>query len=65
MYQWVKKYEGGGESALQDKRGRKKTPEELTETERHKFELKKLEYENERLRAEVAFLKKLRELRGR
>jgi transposase len=65
VYQWVKKYEDGGEDALQDGRGRKKTPEELSEAERHKLELKKLEYEIQRLKAENAFLKKLRELRGR
>ena len=65
VYQWVKKYEDSGEDTLQDGRGRKKAPEELTETERHKLELKKLEYERQRLKAENAFLKKLRELRGR
>lgn len=64
VYQWVKKYEDGGESALQDGRGRNKAPEELTEAERHKLELKKLEYEILRLQAENALLKKLRELRG-
>lgn len=63
VYQWVKKYENGGQDALQDGRGRNKAPEELTETERHKLELKRLEYENEWLKAEIAFLKKLRELR--
>ncbi len=65
VYQWVKKYENGGEDALQDGRGRNKAPEELTEAERHKLELKKLAYENERLRAEIAFLKKLKELKRR
>jgi transposase len=65
VYQWVKKYENGGQDALQDGRGRNKAPEELTEAERHKLELKKLEYENERLRAEIAFLKKLKELKRR
>ena len=64
VYQWVKKYEDGGEDALQDGRGRKKAPEELTEAERHKLERKKLEYEIQQLKAENAFLKKLRELRG-
>lgn len=57
VYQWVKKYENGGEDTLQDGRGRKKAPEELTEAERHKLELKKLAYEIERLKAENAFLK--------
>ncbi|MNJ40354.1 Transposase [compost metagenome] len=65
VYQWVKKYKDGGEEALQDGRGKKKAPEELTEAERHKLELKKLECEIQRLKAENAFLKKLRELRGR
>lgn len=65
VYQWVKKYEDGGEEALQDGRGRKKTLEQLTEAERHKLELNKLEYEIQRLKAENAFLKKLEELKRR
>ncbi|QOT00962.1 helix-turn-helix domain-containing protein [Brevibacterium sp. JNUCC-42] len=62
VYQWVKKYENGGQDALQDGQGRKKALEELTEADRQKFAMKKLEYENERLRAENAFLKKLQEI---
>ena len=65
VYGWVKKYEEGGQEALQDGRGRTKAPEELTDTDRHKLAMKKLEYENERLRAENAFLKKLQELERR
>lgn len=65
VYQWVKKYEDGGQDALQDGRGRKKAPEELTEADRQKLAMKKLEYENERLRAENAFLKKLQEFERR
>ncbi|WP_238357610.1 helix-turn-helix domain-containing protein [Cohnella zeiphila] len=65
VYGWVKKYEEGGQDALQDGRGRTKAPEELTEAERQKLAMKKLEYENERLRAENAFLKKLQELERR
>ena len=66
VYQWVKKYESGGENALKDRRGRKKLEEELTLEDRAKLSMKKLEVENERLRAENAFLKKLEELeRGR
>ncbi|QRG66678.1 helix-turn-helix domain-containing protein [Brevibacillus choshinensis] len=65
VYQWVKKYEDGGLDALQDRRGRKKPVEELTETEQEKMAMKKLEYENERLRAEIAFLKKLQEFQRR
>lgn len=65
VYQWVKKYEAGGEEALKDRRGRKKAPEELSETDRQRLAMKKLEYENERLRAENALLKKLQELERR
>lgn len=66
IYQWVKKYELGGEETLKDRRGRKKTEEELTPEDRINLEMKKLKAENERLRAENAFLKKLEELeRGR
>ena len=65
VYQWVKKYESGGENALQDTRGRKKNETELTPEEKIKLEIKRLEAENERLRAENAFLKKLEELERR
>lgn len=65
VYGWVKKYGSGGQDALRDGRGRTKAPEELTETEHHKLAMKKIEYENERLRAENAFLKKLQELERR
>lgn len=65
VYQWVKKFEDGGQDALKDGRGRKKAPEELTEVDRQKLELKKMTYEMERLRAENAFLKKLQEFQRR
>lgn len=65
VYQWVRKYESGGENALQDARGRKKPASDLTPEDRIKLEMKKLEAENERLRAENAFLKKLEELERR
>lgn len=54
IYSWVKKYQTGGEKALRDGRGRTKAPEELTDADRYKLAMKKLEYENERLRAENA-----------
>lgn len=62
IYQWVNKYELGGEDALKDRRGRKKDEEELSDEDRVKLAIKKLEVENERLKAENAFLKKLEEL---
>lgn len=65
VYQWVKKYKFGGEDALQDTRGRNKTESELTPEEKMKLQMKKLEGENKRLRAENAFLKKLEELERR
>ena len=65
VYQWVKKYENGGEEALKDKRGRKKEEAELSPEEKMKLEMKKLERENERLRAENLFLKKLKEIERR
>ncbi len=65
VYQWVRKYEDGGDEALRDNRGRKKEEAELSPEEKMKFEMKKLERENERLRAENALLKKLEELERR
>lgn len=65
VYSWVKKYEAGGEEALRDGRGRTKAPEELTEADRHRLAMQKLESENARLRAENAFLKKLEEFERR
>jgi transposase len=65
VYQWVNKYEDGGDEALKDKRGRKKEEVELTSEEKAKLQMKKLERENERLRAENLFLKKLEEVERR
>ena len=62
VYQWVKKYKFGKENALKDGRGRKKLEEELTLEDRRKLSIKILKVENEKLRAENAFLKKLGEL---
>jgi len=55
IYQWVRKYESDGEIALKDRRGRKKFEEELTIEDKIKLSMKKLEIENERLRAENSF----------
>lgn len=65
VYQWVKKYEDGGDEALKDKRGRKKEEIELTPEEKTNLQMKRLERENERLRAENLFLKKLEEIERR
>jgi len=65
VYSWVKKYEKNGWEALQDGRGRSKSTEELTEDDLTKLEIRRIEKENERLRAENAILKKLKGLEGR
>lgn len=65
VYCWVKKYKTGNEEALRDRRGRKKDHEELTPEEQIKLKLKKLEAENQRLKAENLLLKKLEELERR
>ena len=65
VHQWVKKYENGGAEALQDNRGRNKEEAELSPEEKFKLQMKKLERDNERLRAENAFLKKLEEIERR
>jgi transposase-like protein len=59
VYQWMKRYEKEGEDGLKDKRGQRKTDQELTPEEKIQREMKRLERENERLRAENAFLKKV------
>ncbi len=65
VYQWVRKYENGGDEALKDNRGRKKEETELTPEDKIKLQMRKLERENERLRAENLFLKKLEEIERR
>jgi|SRR5690606_1032105 len=65
VYQWVKKYEVGGEEALKDKRGHKKEEAKLTPEEKINLQMKRLERDNERLRAENLFLKKLEEIERR
>ncbi|TYS00999.1 helix-turn-helix domain-containing protein [Rossellomorea vietnamensis] len=62
VYQWVKKYLAGGAEALEDRRGRTKEEAELSPEEKVKLEMKRLERENERLKAENAYLKKLEEI---
>ncbi|WP_430535746.1 helix-turn-helix domain-containing protein [Listeria rocourtiae] len=65
VYSWVQKYQELGEEALQDRRGRSKRKEELTETERLTLRIKELEAQNERLEIENAIAKKLQEIEQR
>lgn len=59
---WVLKYEKGGLDALIDKRGKKKSEEELTELDRIKIENKLLKSKTKYLEVEVEFLKKLKQI---
>ena len=59
------KYEAGGVEALQDRRGRTKTLEEMSELERLRSENRILRAEKERAEMEASFLKKLNEIERR
>ncbi|MEK4650138.1 IS3 family transposase [Niallia sp. FSL W8-0954] len=60
VYQWVKKYEEKGVQGLQDRRGHTKAEEELSNEAKLRLEIQRIERENERLRAENLFFKKVR-----
>ncbi|MGN4123480.1 IS3 family transposase [Lysinibacillus sphaericus] len=60
VYQWVKKFEKYGELGLHDRRGRTKLEEELSTEDKFRLEIQRMERENERLRAENLFFKKVR-----
>lgn len=62
VYTWVKKYNKDGYNALVDRRGKNKSFEELSESEKFSAQLKLLEAENRRLKMENDFLKKLEEI---
>lgn len=65
VYAWVRKYQAGGQEALQDLRGRKKPQEEMSEQEQLKLRIKELEARNRYLEMENDFAKKLAEIRRR
>ncbi|WP_427107815.1 IS3 family transposase [Lysinibacillus xylanilyticus] len=60
VYQWVRKLEQNGEEALEDRRGRTKPEEERTPEDELRIRIQQMERENERLRAENLFIKKVR-----
>jgi transposase-like protein len=62
VYTWIKKYEEHGSESLTDKRGKRKDLEELSETEKLAAQLKLIEAENNRLKMENDYLKKLDEI---
>jgi len=64
IYQWVRQYEARGEAGLEDRRGKRKSDDEVDELER-------LRRENQRLKAELQksqrlnlLLKKVKEFEG-
>lgn len=65
VYTWTCKYESYGVEALQDKRGKRKTKDEMSEIEKLKAHNKLLEAENRRKQMEIDFLKKLDEIERR
>ena len=59
------KYESGGVEALKDNRGKRKNPDELSELEKLRAEIKILRAEKERAEMETSFLKNLDEIERR
>ena len=65
VYTWTSKYENDGVEALQDRRGKKKNDNQMSELEKLKAQNKLLEAENRRKQMEIDFLKKLEEIERR
>lgn len=65
VYTWTSKYENDGVEALQDRRGKKKDENGMSELEKLKAQNKLLEAENRRKQMEIDFLKKLDEIERR
>jgi Transposase and inactivated derivatives len=65
VYTWTSKYESDGVEALQDRRGKRKDENEMSELEKLKAQNKLLEAENRRKQMEIDFLKKLDEIERR
>lgn len=64
-YSWTTKFETQGVEALQDKRGKRKPLEKMSEIEKLNAENKLLKAKNERQQMEIDFLKKLEEMERR
>lgn len=65
VYQWVNKYNSKGVEGLLDKRGKKKSENEMSELEKLHAENKLLQAEKRKAELEIAFLKKLDEIERR
>lgn len=65
VYQWVKKYEAQGETGLQDKRGKRKQDDELSDLEKLQRENRLLKHRLELQERENILLKKVKEIERR
>ena len=65
VYGWVSKYNKGGKEALKDRRGRRKSEDQMTEMEKLRAQNRLLRAENEKKQIEIDFLKKLEEIERR
>ena len=65
LYAWVKKYESGGVKSLQDRRGKNKSPDEMSEIDKLKAENKLLRAKAKEQQMEIDFLKKVEEIERR
>lgn len=65
VYTWTNKYLKDGVEALQDRRGKRKSEDEMSELEKLKAKNRLLEAENRRKQMEIDFLKKLEEIERR
>ena len=64
VYSWVRKYRENGSEGLSDKRGKRKTEEELSEVEKLQRQNKILEARIRELEMEAVLLKKFRKSKG-
>jgi transposase len=62
VYSWTNKYLKDGVEALQDKRGKRKSEDEMSEVEKLRAQNKLLEADNRRKQMEIDLLKKLDEI---
>ena len=65
IYQWVHKYQEHGIDGLQDRRGKRKAPEDMNEVDRLRAELKMEKAKVKHLELENRVLKKLKEIERR
>ena len=65
VYTWVRKYKTDGQDSLIDSRGKSKTFNEMSDSQRLMAQIKLLEAQNKRLEMENDFLKKLEEIERR